>query len=301
MDLLTKHLNSGPGFTSLPADLSLVLPFLRSPRFSVLHRLRLRAVSDDLLTLLQREVKLQELSLLGTNVALVNPQLLACFVVGIPRVHMVATLTDHRHICATMAAVSEKVNNKLQELNLSGNDLSKVACQHLAGAVTHLRVLHLSTTNLTDDQMEAIFTALNESRRISTLSLRRSQVTHLPPPLFVQGVVRLHQVDLGLTLISPSQLVGLFRALSRTPTNLEKLDLTGVKLSQLEPGLLAEGLDGLAEVTLQNCGLTVEQEKEVLGLAMTKGRLKRVTLDQGHPQNEALFKLVAQKICLIND
>ena len=90
---------------------------------------------------------------------------------------------------------------------------------------------------------------------------------------------------------------------------------------------------------LQNCGLTVEQEKEVglnsrtkfqrinlfdnfyyqsnvnfnqptliflirnqvLGLAMTKGRLKRVTLDQGHPQNEALFKLVAQKICLTND
>ena len=38
-----------------------------------------------------------------------------------------ATLTDQRHICAIMAAVSEKVNNnQLQELNLSGNNLSKV-------------------------------------------------------------------------------------------------------------------------------------------------------------------------------
>ena len=93
---------------------------------------------------------------------------------------------------------------------------------------------------------------------------------------------------------------------------------------------------------LQNCDLTVEQEKEVgltsktkfqrinffvnhyyqsincyvnfnqptlifsirnqvLELALIKDRLKRVTLDQGHPQNEALFKLVAQKICLTND
>ena len=44
------------------------------------------------------------------------------------------------------------------------------------------------------------------------------------------------------------QLVGLFHALSRTGTNLQKLDLTKVKLSHLEPGLLAEGLVGLTEV-----------------------------------------------------
>ena len=46
----------------------------------------------------------------------------------------VATLTDHRHICAIMAAVSERVN-PLQELNLSGNDLSKVACKDLAWVI----------------------------------------------------------------------------------------------------------------------------------------------------------------------
>jgi len=215
---------------------------------------------------------------------------------------MVATLTDQRHICAIMAAVSEKVNNnQLQELNLSGNNLSKVPSPHLAGAIANLRVLHLSTTNLTDDQMEAIFIALKESLRICTLSLRRSQVSHLPPPLFVQGLIRLKQVDLGISLISPSQLVGLFQALSRRKTNLQKLDLTGVNLSQLEPGLLAEGLAGLEEVTLQNCDLTVEQEKEVLGLAIIRGRLKRMTLGQAHPQNQTLFKLVAQKICLISE
>ena len=49
-------------------------------------------------------------------------------------------------------------------------------------------------------------------------------------------------------IIGPGQLVGLFQALSRRKTNLQKLDLTGVNLSQLEPGLLAEGLAGLEEV-----------------------------------------------------
>ena len=44
----------------------------------------------------------------------------------------VATLTDQRHICAIMAAVSKKVNNnQLKELNLSGNDLSQVSWKHL--------------------------------------------------------------------------------------------------------------------------------------------------------------------------
>ena len=125
-------------------------------------------MSDNLFIHLQKnQVKLKELSLLGTNVASVSPQLLACLVVGIPRVDMVrqisifktihlcritywhlhntkmkisdqvsqvATLTDQRHICAIMAAVSDKVN-KLQELNLSGNNLSKVACKPLPQAV----------------------------------------------------------------------------------------------------------------------------------------------------------------------
>lgn len=94
---------------------------------------------------MQKQTNLKELSLLGTNVASVSPQLLARFVLGIPRVDMVAvimincshlnpqsnisqvaTLTDPRHICTIMAAVSGSVNS-LQELNLSGNDLSKVA------------------------------------------------------------------------------------------------------------------------------------------------------------------------------
>ena len=44
------------------------------------------------------------------------------------------------------------------------------------------------------------------------------------------------------------QVVCLFHALSRTGTNLQKLDLTKVKLSHLEPGLLAEGLATLIEV-----------------------------------------------------
>ena len=54
------------------------------------HRLRLRSLSDHLLSaLLLNQINLVELSLLGTNVASVSPELLASFVVGIPRVDMV--------------------------------------------------------------------------------------------------------------------------------------------------------------------------------------------------------------------
>ena len=65
-------------------------------------------MSDNLFIHLQKnQVKLKELSLLGTNVASVSPQLLACFVVGIPRVDMVANLyiynysSVHNHLLAS--------------------------------------------------------------------------------------------------------------------------------------------------------------------------------------------------------
>ena len=57
-------------------------------------------------------------SVIMINCSHLNPQY---------KISQVATLTDPRHICTIMAAVSESVNN-LQELNLSGNDLSKVVC-----------------------------------------------------------------------------------------------------------------------------------------------------------------------------
>ena len=44
------------------------------------------------------------------------------------------------------------------------------------------------------------------------------------------------------------QLVGLFYALARTKTKLQRLDLTGLNLSQLDASLLAEGLAGRSEV-----------------------------------------------------
>ena len=68
---------------------------------------------------------------------------------------------------------------------------------------------------------------------------------------------------------------------------------------------------------LRNCDLTVEQEKEVkqkspsnshnhlryahqvLEQAIIKGQLKRVAIDKGHSQNEALFKRAAANISLI--
>ena len=40
---------------------------------------------------------------------------------------------------------------------------------------------------------------------------------------------------------------------------------------------------------------------QVLGLVETKGRLRRITMDRGHPQNEAIFKRAAQKISLITE
>ena len=53
--------------------------------------------------------------------------------------------------------------------------------------------------------MEEIFLALNKQRRVSSLSIRRSHVGHLPTSLFVHGVLQLNEVDLGLTNMSSGQ------------------------------------------------------------------------------------------------
>ena len=53
--------------------------------------------------------------------------------------------------------------------------------------------------------MEEIFLALNKQRKVSSLSIRRSQVGHLPTSLFVRAVLQLKEVDLGLTNMSSDQ------------------------------------------------------------------------------------------------
>ena len=140
--------------------------------------------------------------------------------------------------------------------------------------------------------MEEIFLALNKQRRVSPLSIRRSQVGHLPTSLFVRAVLQLKEVDLGLTNMFSDQVSNSQYVLSRlknityqyrgsTKNNkdhlmgikltitiktflqlsvlcaalphtrsLQKLDITGLCLSQLEPRLLAEGLARLTEVTI---------------------------------------------------
>jgi len=63
--------------TVWPGDLDSVIPILGSPRFRGIRRLRLRSLSDHLLSaLLLNQINLVEVSLLGTNVASVSPELL---------------------------------------------------------------------------------------------------------------------------------------------------------------------------------------------------------------------------------
>lgn len=58
-------------------DLATVEHILKRPRFSLVSRIRLRAVSDSLLNSLSSHTSLREVSVLGTSLSTITPSLLA--------------------------------------------------------------------------------------------------------------------------------------------------------------------------------------------------------------------------------
>ena len=108
-------------------------------------------------------------------------------------------------------------------------------------SLVRLASCHLGDTRLTQQQVAAIFTAIQETENkdleLQDLNISAANVSSLPASLF-RSVVRLATCDLSYTRLTPQQVSTILTAIEETEdVKLRVLNISGVDLSVLEPGL----------------------------------------------------------------
>ena len=155
---------------------------------------------------------------------------------------------------------------KLRRLDFTRTDLSSIRGEVLSEAVVRLSEVDLSSTCLTDLQLETVVRRITqcedlEARRLRRLDISKLCLSSLPACLLSQLVLRLEEVSLLRTELSQSQLSGVLEAIldSRCPLLLSKLNLTRNDLSSVPADLLAGALVRLQEATLFQTELGTRQ------------------------------------------
>ena len=122
-----------------------------------------------ILTAVSEGSKLTELEISDSNLAGVDPVLLAKAVTKLETLKVTYTKLTQQQAVAILTAVSE--GSKLTKLDISNNNLSGIDPGLLAKAVTKLETFKARDTNLRQQQTVAILTAVSEGSKLTKLDI----------------------------------------------------------------------------------------------------------------------------------
>ena len=171
----------------------------------------------------------------------------------------------------------------LSSLNVSGSDLSSVSPRLLSRATVRLARATFYDTNLSPDQVSALFTRIWQTERWRTADFRlerlRISLTSLKnvhPWILCNAVVRLGKISLlSSANITEDQLAYVLEQVAQSPVlNLKKLKLDGLDFSSVDPGVFSQALVRLEQVELFGNLLTEEQWLQLFQLMATTRQLK---------------------------
>ena len=176
----------------------------------------------------------------------VEPDLLARAVGRLEEVNLGSTSLTSPQVCAIFAVIA--TGSKLRNLNIGHNNLSAVTPATLAKAVAGLDEVTMFVTYLTNDQMEAIFGAIDKTSRLRKLNIGGNNLSCLEPGLLARAVVELEEAILctGVTWDQAEAILNL----SLDKTRLRKLMIGPVE-GGVDGGLVARARHKIGEVKIR--------------------------------------------------
>ena len=227
------------------------------------------------------EGKTPQLKKLTGIFAQISPQILAGAALKVERLW--AGLFSPQ-LQAILKEITATQDHKLKELHCwAWNDHSSIDPQFLSAALVKLETV--SGFKLLPGQILSLFSRIRDSPdlRLAELRLGNSNVSMVPPDVFVRAVSRLGSVE--FREVSADQLEALFRKLfyhqaGAGDTKLKQLKLWGPNLSSISPGVLVGAIQKLEVVELQLPRLTAAQFIEVLTMLKEnqQRRLKHIQI-----------------------
>ena len=151
---------------------------------------------------------------------------------------------------------SREYKGTVLEMNM--NNMFYIDPELLAKVVTKLQKLDVMDTNLTQQQTEAIFTAISEGSKMIKLNIAENNISKIDPGLLVKAVTNLQILDVMDTNLTQQQTEDIFTAVSEESKMIE-LNISENNMSGVDPGLLAKAVNKLETLDIELTQLTQQQ------------------------------------------
>ena len=196
-------------------------------------------VSEEVLQAVVRHQGLRVVGMDDTDLASVDPSLLARLVARMEEVGMRGTRLTVQQVEAVFNSICSGDSSRLKKLDISHNNLSTVSPVLLASAVNSLQEGVLSHTQLTREEGEAILTAITSGdSRLKILNISGNNLSKVDPGLLASAVNRLEEVEVEVevwvggyrwnTRLTVEQVEAILTQ-SLVKTSLRRLEMRGVR------------------------------------------------------------------------
>ena len=215
-----------------------------------------------------REGQGMNLRLKNKNVSGVDAELLASAVIKLETLEFSNTQLTQQQIVAILTAVSD--GRKMTKLDISFNDMSGIDKKLLAKAVTKMKKLNITDTNLTQEQAEAILTAVSEENVVSKLYIGFNNLSGVDPGLMAKAFTNLKKLNVNRSELTHRQIVTILTAFCKGTT----IHISMNDLSRVDPGLLARAVTKLEVMDVQDTELSQQQ---VVAIITAVSESKKIT------------------------
>lgn len=175
------------------------------------------------------------------------------------------------HVNTLFRTIAESPVMRMKSLDtwVYHKDLSVVSPAVLSAALVRLEEVSRAE-NLTQDQLESLFKKIAscDDMKLRRLDIyKRIDLSAVPSDTLAEAVVRLKEVNISGTNLSPDQVQNIFSSITNCPClALNNLDISQNDLSSVSPEILAESISRLDTIHLHVTCLTSTQVNCILNL-----------------------------------
>jgi len=184
-----------------------------------------------------QSTSLESLNLCENDLMDVSPKLLAQTIGKLQAVNLDAACLVTEQI---VEILQTSLNSKtLENLNIRFNDLSNIPSPILAQAVSSIKNVNVSFSDLSAQQVEAILTKSLDSKILQNLELSGVELNEIPATLLAKAVSRLKIANLGFTDLKTYQITEILSAGLKSKT-IKMIDLGGIDFDDVSTSLVDE-------------------------------------------------------------
>merc|ERR1712142_833764 len=155
--------------------------------------------------------------------------------------------------------MSEKT--KIVSLDLTNAGIAFVPIEILAKALNNLETLKMTLITISNEHANAFFTHMQEFTNLKQLEIdtKNTNINSVNPRIFSKAIVKLTKVTLKYTYLSTEQLELMFQQILKKGSALTHLDVGTNDVSGVPADVLAEAVNKLSVVGLNETNLSKDQ------------------------------------------